>query len=253
LKNRIWIIIILIAAAVLLLCAFWIKGKRSGHIANVYKDGKCIHSVDLRMVGKPYSFTVQDEDGHENVIEVEKGKIRVASANCPDQICVEMGWLSNGITPIVCMPARLSINLEYDPADIPIFIGTFAFGPTAGVIITILVSVIQGTTVSAGGQIWGIIMHIAATGSFCIVAGNLYKFHKSKKGAIIALIAGVVTMVAVMCLANLIITPIYTGMPRAAVAAMIPTIILPFNLIKAGANAAITFMVYKRISHFLHD
>jgi len=57
----------------------------------------------------------------------------------------------------------------------------------------------------------------------------------------------------VMCLANLIITPIYSGMPRAAVAAMIPTVILPFNLIKAGANAIITFMVYKRISHFLHD
>ena len=143
--------------------------------------------------------------------------------------------------------------LEYDPADIPIFIGTFAFGPTAGVVITILVSVIQGTTVSAAGQIWGIIMHIVATGSFCIVAGNLYKFHKSKKGAIVALVAGVVTMVAVMCLANLIITPIYSGMPRSAVAAMIPTVILPFNLIKAGANAIITFMVYKRISHFLHD
>ena len=96
-------------------------------------------------------------------------------------------------------------------------------------------------------------MHILTTGSFCIVAGNLYKFHKSKKGAIVALVAGVITMVAVMCLANLIITPIYSGMPRSAVAAMIPTVILPFNLIKAGANAIITFMVYKRISHFLHD
>ena len=143
--------------------------------------------------------------------------------------------------------------LEYDPADIPIFIGAFAFGPTAGVLITIVVSVIQGTTVSAGGQIWGIIMHIVATVSFCIVAGNIYKHHKSKKSAIIALIAGVITMVAVMCVMNLIITPIYSGMPRAAVAAMIPTVIMPFNLVKAGANAIITFMVYKRISHFLHD
>ena len=43
--------------------------------------------------------------------------------------------------------------LEYDPAAIPIFIGTFAFGPTAGVIITILVSVNQGTSVCAAGQI----------------------------------------------------------------------------------------------------
>ena len=48
--------------------------------------------------------------------------------------------------------------LEYDPADIPIFIGTFAFGPAAGVLLTVIVSVIQGTTVSASGQIWGILM-----------------------------------------------------------------------------------------------
>ena len=142
--------------------------------------------------------------------------------------------------------------LEYDPADIPIFIGTFAFGPAAGVLLTVLVSVIQGTTVSASGQIWGIIMHIAATGSFAIVAGNIYKHHKTRKSAIIALVAGVITMSVVMCVANLIITPIYSGMPREAVAAMIPTIILPFNLIKAGINAVVTFVLYKRISHFLH-
>ena len=142
--------------------------------------------------------------------------------------------------------------LEYDPADIPIFIGTFAFGPAAGVLLTVLVSVIQGTTVSAGGQIWGIIMHIAATGSFAIVAGNIYKHHKTRKSAIIALVAGVITMSVVMCVANLIITPIYSGMPREAVAAMIPTIILPFNLIKAGINAVVPFVLYKRISHFLH-
>lgn len=143
--------------------------------------------------------------------------------------------------------------LEYDPADIPIFIGTFAFGPVAGFILTAIVSIIQGVTVSAGGQIWGIIMHIAATGSFAICAGNIYKVKKTKKGAILALVVGVIVMAVVMCLANLIITPIYTGMPRAAIAAMIPTVILPFNLLKGGINAVVTFVLYKRISHFLHS
>lgn len=142
--------------------------------------------------------------------------------------------------------------LEYDPADIPIFIGTFAFGPAAGFVLTVLVSFIQGMTVSASGQIWGIIMHIMATGSFAIVAGNLYKQDKNRKGAMIALLVGVVTMTAVMCFANLIITPIYSGMPRAAVAAMIPPVILPFNLLKSGINGLITFFLYKRISPFLH-
>ena len=34
--------------------------------------------------------------------------------------------------------------LEYDPADISILIGTFAFGPLAGILLTVVTSVIQG-------------------------------------------------------------------------------------------------------------
>ena len=161
--------------------------------------------------------------------------------------------ISVGLVVIIHFPLfPAAPYLEYDPADIPIFIGTFAFGPTAGVVLTVLVSVIQGTTVSAGSQIWGIIMHIMATGSFAVVAGNMYKHKKDRKGAVAALAAGVVVMTAVMCAANLLITPIYSGMSREAVAAMIPLVILPFNLVKSGVNALITFVLYKRISPYLH-
>ena len=45
--------------------------------------------------------------------------------------------------------------LEYDPADIPILIGTFAYGPVAGIILTVVVSVIQGMTVSASSGFMG--------------------------------------------------------------------------------------------------
>ncbi|MEG2939406.1 MAG: ECF transporter S component, partial [Oscillospiraceae bacterium] len=65
--------------------------------------------------------------------------------------------------------------LEFDPADIPIFIGTFAFGPIWGLILTAVVSVIQGVTVSSASGIYGIIMHFAATGAFVIVAGCIYR------------------------------------------------------------------------------
>lgn len=168
----------------------------------------------------------------------------------------KMGMLV-GISIILVMLIHVPIipaapYLEYDPADIPIFIGTFAFGPLAGLILTIVVSVIQGVTVSAGGQIWGIIMHIVATGSFAVVAGLIYKAKKTRKGAAVAILVGIVVMVTVMCLANIIITPIYTGMPTKAVIALIPTAILPFNLIKAGINGIVTFFLYKRISKFLH-
>nr|WP_315020267.1 ECF transporter S component [uncultured Aminipila sp.] len=141
--------------------------------------------------------------------------------------------------------------LEYDPADIPILIGTFAFGPMAGLLLVVVTAVIQGTTVSAVSGLYGIIMHILATGSFVLVAGLLYRGHKSKKEAIIALTAGVITMTVVMVLANMVVTPAFTGWSLSAVMKLMPFIV-GFNLIKAGVNSVITFILYKRISRFLH-
>ncbi len=141
--------------------------------------------------------------------------------------------------------------LEYDPADIPIFIGTFAFGPLAGLMLVVVTAVIQGVTVSSAGGIYGIIMHILATGSFVLVAGIIYRGHKSRSKAVVALAAGVVTMTAVMVVANLIVTPLYLGVPISVVKGLLPYII-GFNLVKAGVNSIITFFLYKRISSFLH-
>jgi len=141
--------------------------------------------------------------------------------------------------------------LEYDPADIPILICGFAFGPAAGIIITVIVSVIQGLTVSAGSGIYGIIMHIVATSALVLTSSLIYSKHKSKKGAAIGIICGVIAMTAVMLPANAFITPFFTGWPRSAVMELMPFILL-FNLVKAGINGAVTFFIYKSISKVLH-
>lgn len=141
--------------------------------------------------------------------------------------------------------------LEYDPADISIFIGTFAFGPLGGIALTVVTALIQGVTVSAGSGAYGIIMHIIATGTFVLVAGNIYRTHKTRKGAMISLAAGIISWVVVMFFANLVITPLFMGVTRDVVMGMMPLILL-FNFIKAGINSVITFFLYKRISGFLH-
>ena len=41
-------------------------------------------------------------------------------------------------------------------------------------------------------------------------------------------------------------------MPVDAIRAILLPIILPFNLIKAGINAVVTFLVYKSVSPLLH-
>ncbi|MHB1314178.1 MAG: ECF transporter S component [Christensenellales bacterium] len=141
--------------------------------------------------------------------------------------------------------------LEYDPADIAILIGAFAYGPVAGVILAAIAAVIQGVTVSAKSGLYGIIMHFIATGTLVVVAGTIYKYKKTRIGAAIGLIAGTAAMTLVMIPANLIVTPAFTGAPLEAVKQMILPFIIPFNLIKAGANSILTFAIYKTVSRFI--
>jgi hypothetical protein len=115
-KNKTWAVLLGVLLVLLLLGAWLLSRQSSGEIANIYQDGTCIQSIDLGRVKAAYSFTVTDANGHENVVAVEPGRIRVESANCPDQICVDSGWLSSGVTPIVCLPAKLVIRLENSDA-----------------------------------------------------------------------------------------------------------------------------------------
>lgn len=142
--------------------------------------------------------------------------------------------------------------LTYDFADIPIIISAFAFGPVAGLLITVVVSFIQAFLLG-GDQLYGFIMHILASGAFVIVASLIYKGHKTKKMAIVSLIAATLVMIVVMGAANYFVTPYYYGgaAMKEMVVKLMPFILL-FNLIKGVANSLIALLVYKRISPFLH-
>ena len=131
----------------------------------------------------------------------------------------------------------------YDMADIPILIGTLFFGPAAGMILTVIVSIIQGVTVSASGGIVGIVMHIAATGAFVLTVGLLRK--KWKKSVLLPVAAGIAGMTVVMVAMNLLLSPYFYGISFQAVVEMILPIIIPFNLIKAGVNGMLAYSVYK--------
>lgn len=139
------------------------------------------------------------------------------------------------------------VFLEYDPADIPILICTFLWGPLSGFVLTAVVSILQGITVSSASGIIGIVMHIFATGSYCLVSGFIYKRNKTKKNAILAIIAGVFTMTLTMAIWNLLVTPYFMGLPVGAVVSLLPWIIA-FNIVKASINGVIAYFVYKPVS-----
>ena len=121
------------------------------------------------------------------------------------------------------------------------------FGPLAAVSVSVVVPLIQLMTISSTGW-YGLVMNILSSLSFSLTVSLIYKYRKTFYGAITALISGVLAMTAVMMLANLFITPFYMGVPRSDVVSLIPTLLLPFNLVKAILNAAIVLMFYKPVS-----
>ncbi|MGM9605101.1 MAG: NusG domain II-containing protein [Faecousia sp.] len=111
-KTRTWIIGILLALLLFAGTALWLHGRSaSGMAANIYQDGVCIRSIDLSQVTAAETYTVESDAGT-NVILIEPGRICILEADCPDQVCVHAGWLTDSAAPIVCLPHRLVIRLE---------------------------------------------------------------------------------------------------------------------------------------------
>lgn len=80
-------------------------------VARITRDGVLLEEIDLTTVDQPYTLTFEDESGR-NVVTVEQGRIRVSEADCPDRVCVNQGWISDGTVPIVCLPHRLMIEIK---------------------------------------------------------------------------------------------------------------------------------------------
>ena len=134
--------------------------------------------------------------------------------------------------------------LKYEPKDVIITIGGFLFGPLSSFVISFIVSLVEMVTVSDTGPI-GALMNLLSTCSFACTAALIYKKNHTIRGAIVALVAGCVTMVCAMLLWNWLITPLYLGYDREVVAGMLVPVFLPFNLLKGGLNTALVLFLYK--------
>ena len=134
--------------------------------------------------------------------------------------------------------------LKYEPKDVIITLAGFMFGPLSALICSVVVCLIEALTVGSTGWI-GAVMDFVATASFTCTAALFYKSKRTLGRAVIGLVCGVCVMTVVMLLWNYFLTPIYTGYPREAVSAMLPTVFLPFNLIKGAINASLVMLLYK--------
>ncbi len=104
--KTLYFVLAAIAALAVIGCIFFRAGQSD--IVNVKSSGKIIRTIDLSAVTEPYVFVV--DNGGKNTVLVERGKISVTDADCPDKLCIEQS--KAGVMPIVCLPHRLVIERE---------------------------------------------------------------------------------------------------------------------------------------------
>ncbi|MBO4693942.1 MAG: ECF transporter S component [Clostridia bacterium] len=137
--------------------------------------------------------------------------------------------------------------LTFDAKDAILGLSSLILGPIYGVCGAAVVAFLEFLSVSDTG-VYGLIMNFLSSGTFALTAGIIYKYKRTFYGAVISVVMSVISVTAVMMLANLFITPVFMGAPKSAVIAMIPTLLLPFNLCKSAMSAAITLAIYKPLS-----
>ncbi len=140
--------------------------------------------------------------------------------------------------------------LTFDFKDAVLAVAAFLCGPLYAVACAVTVALVEFISVSDTG-VYGLIMNALSSSVFAGMCGLLYKYKRTLSGAVLGSILGVISMVAVMMAANVFITPYYMGAERSEVVAMIPTLLLPFNLIKGVVNAAVTMIIYKPVTSAL--
>ena len=116
-SSKTWIVIF---AAVLVICAaaFLLLKGSGGHgtVAVIRVDGEIYKKIDLDAVAVAYDMEIKTEFGY-NKLHIEHDGISVTKADCRDHICMDQGKVSQAGVPIVCLPHRLTIEIEGDDID----------------------------------------------------------------------------------------------------------------------------------------
>jgi riboflavin transporter FmnP len=162
--------------------------------------------------------------------------------------------------------------LKIDFSAIPALIGGFSMGPLVGAAIIFLKNLIHFLFRGLGQDMGlGNIADIIALLTLVVPATLVYKYNKTRKGAIIGLLIG--SAAATLMggpLANLAVLPGYVGLyfqgaadsmfaaSRATNGGVVSMwtymlyVVVPFNLLKAVAVSLVTYAIYKPLRPVLH-
>ena len=134
--------------------------------------------------------------------------------------------------------------LSFDAKDAVITLAAFIYGPFSGVLIAAVAALVEFLTFSTTG-LYGLLMNFVSSATFVLVSSLVYARKKTFNFAIVGIYAGVICVTAVMLVLNIFVTPHYMGTTMEAVIALLPTILLPFNFVKALFNGGAVLLLYK--------
>lgn len=158
--------------------------------------------------------------------------------------------------------------IKLDFSELPALIAAFSMGPVSGVVVCFIKNLVNLAMSTTGGV--GELCNFLMGVTFVVPAGLLYKFRKDRWGALWGSVLGAVVMAVMSFPINYFISyPFYVRSGMMSMEAImdayqlilpsvqtLPQALLifniPFTLVKAACDVAITFAVYKRISPLIH-
>lgn len=161
---------------------------------------------------------------------------------------------------------------KVDFSELPVMVGSFAFGPVAGVMIEFCKILLKLLTKGTSTAFVGDLANFTVGCTLLLPASAVYEFTKTKKGALVGCIAGTLAMTCFGTLFNAVyLLPKFVelfGMPSIdTIIQMGSTInpaisnlttfvcltVAPLNLLKGGVISLITMVIYKPLSPILKE
>lgn len=158
--------------------------------------------------------------------------------------------------------------IKLDFSELPALIAAFSMGPVSGVVVCFIKNLVNLAMSTTGGV--GELCNFLMGVTFVVPAGLFYRQKKNRWGALWGSVLGAVVMAVMSFPINYFISyPFYVRSGMMSMEAImdayqlilpsvqtLPQALLifniPFTLVKAACDVAITFAVYKRISPLIH-
>ena len=166
------------------------------------------------------------------------------------------------------LPMFIPGFVKMDISELPALLAAFSMGPVSGVVVclvkNILAAIFHGST-GGIGEVCNFLLGAVFVGS----AGVIYKYKKTRMGAVITALVGSVVMAVISVPVNYFLSyPVYSAMfggidliidayraLRPSVNGLLECLLIfnmPFTLVKGLIVSLITFLIYKPLSPVLH-